>query len=146
MPSDFYCHEVLSGRTPVRVVAETEHLPTAAKALGVSAPGLSRSVKLLEDALGEPSGVVRWLQPAMLIVPAALLVVLAFIPGMPRVAFLATGVAIVSANFGGTTPTVLEFDALGGPLNGGTVEIEFQDQRYRVTVAAFTGRVTVQQI
>lgn len=56
------------------------------------------------------------------------------------------GVEIVSANFGGTTPLVLEFDALGGPLNGGTVEIVFQDQRYRVTVASFTGRVTVQQI
>lgn len=57
-----------------------------------------------------------------------------------------TGVVIVSANFGGATPQVLEFDALGGPLNGGTVEIEFQGQRYRVTVASFTGRVTVQQI
>lgn len=54
------------------------------------------------------------------------------------------GVVIVSADFGGV-PT-LEFDALGGPLNGGTVEIEFQDQRYCVTVASFTGRVTVQQI
>ncbi|MEZ6190287.1 MAG: prepilin-type N-terminal cleavage/methylation domain-containing protein [Phycisphaerales bacterium] len=56
------------------------------------------------------------------------------------------GVVIVSADFGGATPKVLEFDALGGPLNGGTVEIEFNDQRYRITVASFTGRVTVQQI
>jgi prepilin-type N-terminal cleavage/methylation domain-containing protein len=56
------------------------------------------------------------------------------------------GVEIVSANFGGATPTTLEFDALGGPLNGGTVEIEFQGRRYRVTVASFTGRVTVQQL
>jgi prepilin-type N-terminal cleavage/methylation domain-containing protein len=54
------------------------------------------------------------------------------------------GVVIVSADFGGV-PT-LEFDALGGPLNGGTVEIEFQGRRYRVTVASFTGRVTVQEI
>ena len=54
------------------------------------------------------------------------------------------GVVIASADFGGT-PT-LEFDALGGPLNGGTVEIEFQGTRYRITVAAFTGRVTVQQL
>jgi DNA-binding transcriptional LysR family regulator len=30
------------------MVAETEHLPTAARALGVSAPGLSRTLKLLE--------------------------------------------------------------------------------------------------
>lgn len=54
------------------------------------------------------------------------------------------GVEIVSADFGGT-PT-LEFDALGGPTNGGTVVIRFQNTQYRVTVAAFTGRVTVQQI
>ncbi len=56
------------------------------------------------------------------------------------------GVVIVSANFGGATPETLEFDALGGPLSGGTVEVEFQNTRYRVTVAAFTGRVTVQQL
>ncbi len=54
------------------------------------------------------------------------------------------GVVIVSADFSGV-PT-LEFDALGGPLNGGTVLIEFQGTRYRVTVASFTGRVTVEQI
>lgn len=38
----------------------------------------------------------RWLQPAMLIVPAAMLFVLALVPGMPQVAFLATSIAIVS--------------------------------------------------
>ena len=37
-----------------RVVAETEHLPSAASALGTSPPGLSRMVKLLEHDLGEP--------------------------------------------------------------------------------------------
>ena len=37
-----------------RAVAETEHLPTAAKALHTSASSLSRSVRLLEDALGVP--------------------------------------------------------------------------------------------
>lgn len=58
------------------------------------------------------------------------------------------GVVIASANFGGAPgdPPTLEFDALGGPVNGGTVEIQFQNQRYRVTVASFTGRVTVQKI
>lgn len=58
------------------------------------------------------------------------------------------GVEIVSANFGNLPgdPPILEFDALGSPLNGGTVEIEFQDQRYRITVASFTGRVTVQKL
>ena len=53
------------------------------------------------------------------------------------------GVVIVSASFGGAAPQTLEFAALGGPLNGGTVEIEFQGRRYRITVASFTGRVTV---
>jgi DNA-binding transcriptional LysR family regulator len=37
-----------------RVVAETEHLPTAADGLGTSPPGLSRMIKLLEHDLGEP--------------------------------------------------------------------------------------------
>ncbi len=54
------------------------------------------------------------------------------------------GVVIVSADFSGVS--TLEFDALGGPLNGGTVVIDFQGSRYRVTVASFTGRVTVEQI
>ena len=38
---------------PFRAVAETEHLPTAAKQLNVTASALSRSVRLLEDALGQ---------------------------------------------------------------------------------------------
>jgi DNA-binding transcriptional LysR family regulator len=37
-----------------RVVAETEHLPTAARAMHVSASSLSRSVSLLEGAIGRP--------------------------------------------------------------------------------------------
>ncbi|MCA9666879.1 MAG: LysR family transcriptional regulator [Myxococcales bacterium] len=37
-----------------RVVAETEHLPTAAKTLAVSPSALSRSVRLLEEAVGQP--------------------------------------------------------------------------------------------
>ncbi len=36
-----------------RVVAETEHLPTAAQRLHVSPSALSRTVKLVEDSLGE---------------------------------------------------------------------------------------------
>ncbi|MCR9159366.1 MAG: FHIPEP family type III secretion protein [Nannocystaceae bacterium] len=44
----------------------------------------------------EERSTVRWLQPAMLIVPAALLLGLAAIPGMPQVAFLATGIAVFS--------------------------------------------------
>lgn len=37
-----------------RVVAETEHLPTAAQHLHLTPSALSRSVKLLEEAIGEP--------------------------------------------------------------------------------------------
>jgi type III secretion protein V len=44
----------------------------------------------------EPASVLRWLQPAMLLVPAVMLVALALIPGMPRVAFLVTSVALVT--------------------------------------------------
>ncbi len=44
----------------------------------------------------ERSSVLRWLDPAMLIVPAALLFVLALIPGMPRVSFLLTAVGLVT--------------------------------------------------
>jgi len=47
------------------------------------------------DDGGEPS-VLRWLEPAMLVVPAVLLLSLALIPGMPHVAFVATGVAILT--------------------------------------------------
>ncbi len=36
-----------------RVVAETEHLPTAAARLHVSPSALSRTVRLVEDTLGE---------------------------------------------------------------------------------------------
>jgi DNA-binding transcriptional LysR family regulator len=35
-----------------RAVAESEHLPTAARSLGSSAPGLSRMIRLLENDLG----------------------------------------------------------------------------------------------
>jgi len=37
-----------------RVVAETQHLPTASEALGVSPSALSRTIGLLEDELGQP--------------------------------------------------------------------------------------------
>ena len=54
------------------------------------------------------------------------------------------GVSMTSSDFGGTS--VLEFDDLGAPIAGGSVELEFDQTRFRVTVAAFTGRVTVEEI
>ncbi|MEM6554034.1 MAG: type II secretion system protein [Planctomycetota bacterium] len=54
------------------------------------------------------------------------------------------GVEILSADFGGTP--VLQFDDLGTPIQGGVVELRYDQQTYRVTVAAFTGRVTVARI
>jgi LysR family transcriptional regulator of abg operon len=44
--------QVWSWLPAFRAVAETQHLPTAARILGVSAPALSRAVRLLEDRLG----------------------------------------------------------------------------------------------
>lgn len=40
---------------------------------------------------------LAWLEPAMLAVPAALLTALALVPGMPRLAFLATAMGLVCA-------------------------------------------------
>ena len=37
-----------------RAVAETEHLPTASRALHVTASALSRTIRLLEDEVGQP--------------------------------------------------------------------------------------------
>ncbi|MEE9212493.1 MAG: GspH/FimT family pseudopilin [Phycisphaeraceae bacterium] len=54
-----------------------------------------------------------------------------------------SGVVIDSVNFGGATPTILEFDDMGAPLSGGTIELGFKNTRYRVEVTPFTGRVTV---
>ena len=51
------------------------------------------------------------------------------------------GVQIISADFGGI-PRVT-FDALGSPINGGTVQLMFDRQVMTVEVAPFTGRLTV---
>lgn len=53
------------------------------------------------------------------------------------------GVRIVSAQFGSDDEPVLEFDELGAPTSGGSVVLAFEDTSYRVSVAPFTGRVTV---
>ena len=54
------------------------------------------------------------------------------------------GVTIQNAGFSGM-PT-LEFDALGGPTSGGSVDVVFNNTRLRITIAPFTGRVTVAQV
>ena len=54
------------------------------------------------------------------------------------------GVSLAAADFAGTTS--LSFDALGGPQAGGSVEVTGGAARYRIQVAAVTGRVTVQNI
>jgi prepilin-type N-terminal cleavage/methylation domain-containing protein len=54
------------------------------------------------------------------------------------------GVRIDAANFGGATD--IAFDELGTPSSGGTVDLTVGGVRFRITVTAFTGRVTVDQI
>ncbi|MEM9348587.1 MAG: GspH/FimT family pseudopilin [Planctomycetota bacterium] len=55
-----------------------------------------------------------------------------------------TGIDIVSVDFnGGST---IEFDDLGNPSSGGTIRLRFEDHTYEITVAPFTGRVTVKRI
>lgn len=51
------------------------------------------------------------------------------------------GCTLTTAGFNGSA--TLEFDALGAPIDGGTVEITAAGQTFRITVAPFTGRVTV---
>jgi len=54
------------------------------------------------------------------------------------------GVEIISASFGGDQ--TIAFDDVGAPDTGGTIELRFNDHRYRITVAEFTGRVTVEKV
>lgn len=54
------------------------------------------------------------------------------------------GVEIVSVNFGGGNE--VEFDPLGSPSSGGTVVLKYNEDQYRVTVSAFTGRVVVERL
>ena len=54
------------------------------------------------------------------------------------------GIEIVSADFNGSS--TLEFDDTGNPSSGGTIQLRFEEHEYEITVAPFTGRVTVQRI
>ncbi len=51
------------------------------------------------------------------------------------------GVLLENVDFGGDA--ILEFDELGSPMDGGTLELVADNIRYRITVAAFTGQVTI---
>jgi len=52
-------------------------------------------------------------------------------------------VAIDSTSF---TNDTLTFDELGSPSEGGTIDLIAGAARYRITVTAFTGRVTVDEV
>jgi len=52
------------------------------------------------------------------------------------------GVTLVDVSFPNDT---VEFDDLGAPQSGGTIDLRFDETTYRITVAALTGRVTVAQ-
>lgn len=55
------------------------------------------------------------------------------------------GVAMQNVNFGGNQ--FLEFDPLGAPLNGGTLQLtapNANNNLFTITVAPFTGRVSIQ--
>jgi len=54
------------------------------------------------------------------------------------------GIEIVSADFNGSS--TVAFDDLGNPSAGGTIQLKFEEHEYEITVAPFTGRVTVQRI
>ncbi|MEM6459759.1 MAG: GspH/FimT family protein [Planctomycetota bacterium] len=54
------------------------------------------------------------------------------------------GVSIVAVDFNGGS--AVTFDDLGGPDTGGSVTVRFDNQRYRIDVAEFTGRVTVTKL
>jgi len=54
------------------------------------------------------------------------------------------GVVLSNADF--DDETVLEFDSLGAVASGGQVELTAGDTCYRINVAAFTGRVTIEPV
>lgn len=54
------------------------------------------------------------------------------------------GVTLKRADFGGSSE--LTFDDLGSPASGGVIRLDYRDQRYRIDIAPFTGRVTVKEL
>ena len=54
------------------------------------------------------------------------------------------GVRLDQASFGGQSS--IEFDDMGAPSSGGTIDLVADKFRYRISVAPFTGRVTIQPV
>ncbi len=54
------------------------------------------------------------------------------------------GVEVASADFGGVA--TLDFDDLGAAVAGGAIELNGPNVVYRITVAPFTGQVTVEEV
>jgi len=52
-----------------------------------------------------------------------------------------TGVTLQNVNIGGGQ--TLDFDPLGSPANGGTIDLVNANTTYRVSITPFTGRVTI---
>jgi general secretion pathway protein H len=59
-----------------------------------------------------------------------------------------SGVTIESAAFGpaGSEVAYIDFDAIGVPSAAGSVVLTYDEQRYRVSVSEFTGRVTAERL
>lgn len=55
-----------------------------------------------------------------------------------------SGVTLENVDFGGMM--MIEFDDMGSPISGGTLELIAAGFRYRITVAAFTGQVTIESV
>lgn len=53
-------------------------------------------------------------------------------------------VRLAAVDFAGSN--VVEFDDMGAPAAGGTVDLLADTTRYRITVAPFTGRITIAQV
>lgn len=54
------------------------------------------------------------------------------------------GIRLVEVEF--DDDGALEFDEMGSPSTGGHVILEYNDERFRIDVASFTGRVTVEKL
>ena len=54
-----------------------------------------------------------------------------------------TGVRLENVAFGGADPLRIEYDPLGTPSDGGTLDVASNNLTYRITIAPITGRITI---